>query len=49
MGVAWFRMHPNQRQPFGHVHDRAEEVYFVVSGSGRSSWTMTSSSSGKAT
>ncbi|HNF82695.1 MAG TPA: antibiotic biosynthesis monooxygenase [Solirubrobacterales bacterium] len=35
VGVAWFRMHPNQRQPFGHVHDRAEEVYFVVSGSGR--------------
>lgn len=35
VGVTWFRMHPNQRQPFGHHHDKAEEVYFVVSGSGR--------------
>ena len=35
VGVSWFRMAPNQRQPFGHHHDRAEEVYFVVSGSGR--------------
>jgi quinol monooxygenase YgiN/quercetin dioxygenase-like cupin family protein len=35
VGVTWFRMHPDQRQPFGHHHDKAEEVYFVVSGSGR--------------
>lgn len=35
VGVTWFRIHPNQRQPFGHVHDKAEEVYYVVSGSGR--------------
>ncbi|MBN8870074.1 MAG: cupin domain-containing protein [Solirubrobacterales bacterium] len=35
VGVTWFRMHPDQRQPFGHHHDEAEEVYFVVSGSGR--------------
>ncbi|MCB0869290.1 MAG: antibiotic biosynthesis monooxygenase [Solirubrobacterales bacterium] len=34
-GFTWFRVHPNQRQPFGHHHDKAEEVYFVVSGSGR--------------
>jgi mannose-6-phosphate isomerase-like protein (cupin superfamily) len=26
---------PRQRQAFGHRHDEAEEVYFVVSGSGR--------------
>jgi quinol monooxygenase YgiN/mannose-6-phosphate isomerase-like protein (cupin superfamily) len=35
VGVSLFRMKPGQRQPFGHHHDRAEEVYFVVSGSGR--------------
>lgn len=26
---------PGMRQGFGHKHDEAEEVYFVVSGSGR--------------
>ena len=26
---------PGQRQGFGHRHERAEEVYFIVSGSGR--------------
>ena len=26
---------PGKRQGFGHRHDEAEEVYFVVSGSGR--------------
>jgi len=35
VGVSLFRMHPEQRQPFGHHHDKAEEVYFVISGSGR--------------
>lgn len=35
VGLTWFRLHPDQRQPFGHRHDRAEEVYFVISGSGR--------------
>mgnify|MGYP001323254208 CR=1 FL=1 len=35
VGVSLFRMRPNQRQPFGHHHVKAEEVYFVVSGSGR--------------
>jgi len=34
-GFSWFRLKPGQRQPFGHHHDKAEEVYFVVSGSGR--------------
>ncbi|HMT04491.1 MAG: antibiotic biosynthesis monooxygenase [Solirubrobacterales bacterium] len=35
VGVAWFRLHPNQRQPFGHHHNKAEEVYFIIAGSGR--------------
>lgn len=35
VGVTCFRIHPNQRQPFGHRHDRAEEVYVIASGSGR--------------
>jgi mannose-6-phosphate isomerase-like protein (cupin superfamily) len=26
---------PGSRQPFGHRHEQAEEVYFVLSGSGR--------------
>lgn len=26
---------PGQRQPFGHKHDEAEEVYVVIGGSGR--------------
>jgi mannose-6-phosphate isomerase-like protein (cupin superfamily) len=26
---------PGQRQPFGHVHEKAEEVYVVIQGSGR--------------
>jgi mannose-6-phosphate isomerase-like protein (cupin superfamily) len=26
---------PNQRSPFGHKHDEAEEVYVVIAGSGR--------------
>ena len=29
------RYKPGKRQPFGHRHDAAEEIYFVVSGSGR--------------
>jgi quercetin dioxygenase-like cupin family protein len=28
-------LNPGARQPFGHRHDRAEEVVFVVSGSGQ--------------
>jgi mannose-6-phosphate isomerase-like protein (cupin superfamily) len=34
-GVAHQRMKPNQRSPFGHVHENAEEIYVVLSGSGR--------------
>src|SRR5687767_3693761 len=26
---------PDKRQGFGHSHDEAEEIYFVVNGSGR--------------
>jgi len=26
---------PDKRQPFGHKHDEAEEVYVVMAGSGR--------------
>ena len=34
-GMSHFRVKPGKRQPFGHVHDEAEEVYVVLSGSGR--------------
>jgi len=34
-GVAHQRLRPNQRQGFGHRHERAEEVYLVLGGSGR--------------
>jgi mannose-6-phosphate isomerase-like protein (cupin superfamily) len=34
-GVSHHRIKPNRRQPFGHRHDRAEEVYVVLSGSGQ--------------
>lgn len=34
-GVSFFRVQPGQRQPFGHRHDDAEEVYVVIAGSGR--------------
>lgn len=34
-GFSLHRYKPGKRQPFGHRHDEAEEVYFVVSGSGR--------------
>ena len=34
-GLSHQRIKPNQRVPFGHVHDNAEEIYVVVSGSGR--------------
>ena len=29
------RLAPGVRQPFGHVHDEAEELYLVLEGSGR--------------
>ena len=34
-GLSYHRLKAEQRQPFGHKHDRAEEVYVVVAGSGR--------------
>jgi mannose-6-phosphate isomerase-like protein (cupin superfamily) len=35
IGLALERLQPNKRAPFGHRHTRHEEVYVVVSGSGR--------------
>ena len=34
-GVGYERWAPNFRVPFGHTHNGQEEVYVVVSGSGR--------------
>jgi len=34
-GVSFFRLAPSFRMPFGHTHDRQEEVYLVVGGSAR--------------
>ena len=34
-GVFLFRIHPGKRSPFTHRHRDAEEVYVVISGSGR--------------
>lgn len=34
-GVSHYRLKPDVRSPFGHRHDEAEEVYVVLSGSGR--------------
>lgn len=34
-GVSHHRLHPGKRQGFAHRHDEAEEVYIVLSGSGR--------------
>jgi mannose-6-phosphate isomerase-like protein (cupin superfamily) len=34
-GVSHHRLKPGKRQPFGHRHDQAEEVYVVLGGSGR--------------
>jgi len=34
-GVSHERLKPGERTPFGHRHDEAEEVYVVISGSGR--------------
>jgi mannose-6-phosphate isomerase-like protein (cupin superfamily) len=33
-GFSFHRIKPGKRQPFGHVHDAAEEVYVVVRGDG---------------
>lgn len=34
-GVSHLRLKPGRRQPFGHRHDEAEEVYVVLGGDGR--------------
>ena len=34
-GVSHYRLKSDERSPFGHRHDEAEEVYVVLSGSGR--------------
>jgi mannose-6-phosphate isomerase-like protein (cupin superfamily) len=34
-GLSHVRLKPDKRSPFGHKHDEAEEVYVVLSGSGR--------------
>ena len=34
-GIGYERWSPNFRVPFGHTHNGQEEVYVVVSGSGR--------------
>ncbi len=35
IGLAYHVLKPNRRTPFGHRHDQAEEIYVVLSGSGR--------------
>ena len=34
-GLSYHRINAGKRQAFGHKHDEAEEVYVVLSGSGR--------------
>jgi mannose-6-phosphate isomerase-like protein (cupin superfamily) len=34
-GVSHHRVKPGRRQPFGHRHEEAEEIYVVLAGSGR--------------
>jgi mannose-6-phosphate isomerase-like protein (cupin superfamily) len=34
-GLSHLRLKANQRQPFAHKHEQAEEVYVVLGGSGR--------------
>jgi mannose-6-phosphate isomerase-like protein (cupin superfamily) len=34
-GLAFLAVKPNQRQPFAHRHADAEEIYVILSGSGR--------------
>ena len=34
-GVSHHRLKPGRRQPFGHRHEQAEEIYVVIGGSGR--------------
>ena len=34
-GLSYYKVEPNYRVPFGHVHSTQEEVYLVLSGSAR--------------
>jgi quercetin dioxygenase-like cupin family protein len=34
-GLGFFRIEPNRRTPWGHVHSEQEEIYVLVSGSAR--------------
>jgi mannose-6-phosphate isomerase-like protein (cupin superfamily) len=34
-GLSYHRLAPGKRQGFGHKHDKVEEIYVVLSGSGR--------------
>ncbi|HEU0023702.1 MAG TPA: cupin domain-containing protein [Thermoleophilaceae bacterium] len=34
-GLAYIVLRPGKQQPFAHRHERAEEIYVVLSGSGR--------------
>jgi mannose-6-phosphate isomerase-like protein (cupin superfamily) len=34
-GVSHHRLKPAKRQPFGHRHEQAEEIFVVLGGSGR--------------
>lgn len=35
LGLSYQRLAPNARMPFGHRHEKQEEVYVVVEGGGR--------------
>jgi mannose-6-phosphate isomerase-like protein (cupin superfamily) len=34
-GITHFRLHPGRRSPFTHRHREAEEIYVILSGSGK--------------
>jgi quercetin dioxygenase-like cupin family protein len=34
-GLSYHVLRPNMRQPFAHSHDKAEEIYVVLAGSGQ--------------
>jgi mannose-6-phosphate isomerase-like protein (cupin superfamily) len=34
-GLSYFRLDPGYRAPFGHAHSEQEEIYVILSGSGR--------------
>ena len=44
-GISYQVLKPGKRQAFGHNHDKAEEIYVVLSGSGRDDWMTRSSTS----